>query len=202
MIDLTDLPRMIMPATLAEHVEEALKDVTPPPGATADRVSAHVHGPGGGQWHIGVRDGVFDLASGVCEAPLMTMSLSVSDWREFVAGRVRDTMLQHVKRSMLDLAALSNIQGSSERATRVRALEGAIHFVVQDKEEDAEYGVTLTFGTSEGGKASATTTVSVDLDYLGHLVSGQETPQNAFFAGKIRIEGDMNLAMALMSAMM
>ena len=72
---------------------------------------------------------------------------------------------------------------------------------MQDREEDAEYRVTLTFGTSGGGNTSATT-VSVDLDYLGHLMSGQETPQNAFFAGKIRIEGDMNLAMALMSAMM
>ena len=45
-----------------------------------------------------------------------------------------------------------------------------------------------------------TTTIRVDLDYLGKLASGGENVQNAFFAGKIRIEGDMNLAMTLMSA--
>ena len=49
---------------------------------------------------------------------------------------------------------------------------------------------------------SPTTTIRVDLTYLGRLASGAENVQNAFFAGKIRIDGDMNLAMGLMTAVM
>ena len=202
MVDLTNLPRMIMPAAFAELLTEAMTEITPPADATDDRVAASVSGPGGGDWHMGVSGGAFDLAEGTTESPLVTLSLSVSDWREFVAGRVRDVVKEHANMSLLDPKALAKLQGSSERAERLRSFAGDIQCIVEDDEEDAEYVATFTLGSAPPNLGAPTTTIRVDLEYLGRLASGSENVQNAFFAGKIRIEGDMNLAMGLMTAMM
>ena len=133
MLDLTDLPRMIMPAAFAEHLSDALSEVSPPSDATDDRVAAQVHGPGGGQWHIGVTEGVFELLEGPCAAPLVTLSVGVADWREFVAGRVRDVVKAQANLNLLDPHMFSKLQGSPERAERLRALSGDIQIVVVEK---------------------------------------------------------------------
>ena len=202
MVDLLNLPRMIMPAAFTELLAEALGELTPPPDATDDRVAVSVSGPGGGEWHIGVTDGVFDITEGATDSPLVSISLAVSDWREFVAGRVRDVASEHADTSLFDPRALTKLQGSGERAERIRGFAGDIQCIVEDKEEDAEYTATFTLGGGTPNLAAPTTTIRVDLAYLGRLVSGEENVQNAFFAGKIRIDGDMNLAMGLMTAVM
>ena len=202
MVDLTNLPRMIMPAALADLVREAMGELTPPADATDDRVAAYVSGPGGGNWHAGVTDGAFELSEGTTESPLVAISLTVADWREFVAGRVRDVVREHADTSLLDPSIIGKLQGSGERAERLKTFTGDIQCIVEDAEEDAEYITTVTLGGGAPNTSAPTTTIRVDLEYLGRLASGEENVQNAFFAGKIRIEGDMNLAMGLMTAMM
>ena len=201
MVDLTDLPRMIMPAALTELLREALAEISPPEGASDDRVAAVVSGPGGGSWHLGVSEGAFDLVEGVCEEPLLTLSVTVADWREFVAGRVRDVVRASAPPHLLQPSAITKLQGSGERAERLRAFSGDIQVILEDDEEDAEYCATLTLGAQPPRPDAPTTTVRLDLDYLAKLASGDENVQSAFFAGKIKIEGDMNLAMSVMTAM-
>ncbi|MDP6946596.1 MAG: SCP2 sterol-binding domain-containing protein, partial [Myxococcota bacterium] len=200
--DLMNLPRMIRPAALAELLAEARAEVEPPADATADRVAVAVTGPGGGDWHMGVTDGAFDIVDGTTDQPLVTLTLAVSDWREFVAGRVRDLVRAHTNAALLDPRALTRLQGSGERVSRLRGFTGDVQVIVEDSEEDAEYTVTFTLGGGAANLAQPTTTIRVDLAYLGRLASGEENVQNAFFAGKIRIDGDMNLAMGLMTAVM
>jgi hypothetical protein len=202
MADLTNLPRMIMPAAFADLFQEAMSELSPPADATDDRVAAFVNGPGGGDWHMGVTDGAFDLAEGTTDSPLVAVSVTVADWREFVAGRVRDVIRDHADASALDPSALAKLQGSGERAERLRTFTGDIQCIIEDADEDAEYVVTVTLGGQAPNISAPTTTIRVDLAYLGRLASRSENVQNAFFAGKIRIEGDMNLAMGLMTAMM
>ena len=202
MVDLTDLPRMIMPAALVELLQTGLSDITPPKDATDDRVAARISGPGGGAWHIGVREGAFELVEGPCERPLVMMSLSVADWREFVAGRVRDALVTAVGSQRLSLDAITELQGSADRANALSALSGDIRVVIEDDEEDAEYCATVTFGGDSPRPATPTTTVRLNLNYLGKLASGGETLQGAFFAGKIAIEGDINLAVNVMTALL
>jgi hypothetical protein len=202
MVDLTNLPRMIMPAAFADLFQEAMSELSPPADATADRVAAFVNGPGGGSWHMGVSGGAFELTEGPTESPLVAVSLTVADWREFVAGRVRDVIRDHADASLLDPAAIAKLQGSGERAERLRAFTGDLQCIIEDADEDAEYVATVTLGGQAPNPSAPTTTIRVGLDYLGRLASGAENVQNAFFAGKIRIDGDMNLAMGLMTAMM
>jgi len=202
MVDFMNLPRMIMPAALTDLIAEAMTELTPPEDATDDRVAVHVTGPGGGDWHTGVTDGAFDIVEGSAEAPLVAISLSVADWREFVAGRVRDEVREHTDTALLDPKALTRLQGSGERAGRLRGFAGDVQIIIEDGEEDAEYAATFTLGGGAPNVDAPTTTIRVDLGYLGRLASGEENVQSAFFAGKIRIDGDMNLAMGLMTAMM
>jgi len=202
MADLMNLPRMIMPAELSKLLREEIGGLTPPANATDDRVAVHVTGPGGGDWHMGVTDGAFDLLDGATDSPLVAISLAVSDWREFVAGRVRDVVAEHTNISLLDPKALAKLHGSGERAARLRGFSGDIQCIVEDADEEAEYVATFTLGGGAPNVDSPTTTIRVDMGYLGRLMSGQENVQNAFFAGKIRIDGDMNLAMGLMTAVM
>ena len=202
MVDLTNLPRMIMPAAFADLFQEAMNELSPPADATDDRVAAFVIGPGGGSWHMGVSGGAFELIEGTTEAPLVAVSVTVADWREFVAGRVRDVVRDHVDPGLLDPSMLTKIQGSGERAERLKTFSGDIQCIIEDDDEDAEYMATITVGGGAPNTTAPTTTIRVDLGYLGRLASGAENVQNAFFAGKIRIEGDMNLAMGLMTAMM
>ena len=151
---------------------------------------------------MGVSEGAFGVADGTTTSPLVSISLAVADWREFVVGRVRDLVTQHANTSLLDPRALTRLQGSGERAARLRGFTGDIQCIVEDGEEDAEYIATFTLGGGTPNLTAPTTTIRVDLGYLGRLVSGEENVQNAFFAGKIRIDGDMNLAMGLMTAVM
>lgn len=51
-----------------------------------------------------------------------------------------------------------------------------------------------TISTSDG---AADCTVTLSLDDLEDLVSGELSPTGAFMTGKLKIEGDMSMAMAL-----
>ncbi len=54
-------------------------------------------------------------------------------------------------------------------------------------------GGFITAGTSTGAKC---TVAATDVDFL-NIVNGKMNPQMAFMSGKLRIQGDMGLAMKL-----
>ena len=62
--------------------------------------------------------------------------------------------------------------------------------------------MTLTFGGAAPKPAAPTTTVTFSRDDFLAILGGELQPQAAFFAGKIRLDGDMNLAMGLMALAM
>lgn len=76
---------------------------------------------------------------------------------------------------------------------------------------DTDIGATVKFDCGDDGvividgenvsteNADADCTVVCDLDVLEELVSGELNPTAAFMTGKIKIEGDMGVAMKLSS---
>ena len=82
----------------------------------------------------------------------------------------------------------------------LRAMAGNLKCIVEGAEDRHE--ATLTFGGQTPDTANPTTTVSITVDDLGAILAGKEEPQAAFFAGKIRLDGDMALAMGLMTLAM
>ncbi len=56
-------------------------------------------------------------------------------------------------------------------------------------------------GVADNSDADADATVKVDWDDFGKLVSGDMDPTMAFMQGKLKVDGDMSVAMQLQSLM-
>ena len=197
--DLTNLPRTIVPEAFFEKVMEVVADIPAPPEAAEDRALVRLEGLGGGEWNVGFVDGRAQIRQGTIEEPTVQVGLSVIDWREFVVGRVRDVVTPGMDKNLLDPRLLVRIFDDREAVEAVREFQGTIKLTVRDPAEAGDYVLYVTLGGQEETREQPATTVDIALDDLASLVRRDSTPQAAFFAGKIRIDGDMNLAMALMT---
>ena len=197
--DLTNLPRTIVPEAFFEKVMEVVADIPAPPEAAEDRALVRLEGLGGGEWNVGFVDGRAQIRQGTIDAPTVQVSLSVIDWREFVVGRVRDVVTPGMDKNLLDPRMVVRIFDDREAVEAVRDFQGTIRLTVRDPEEDGDYVLFVTLGSQDETREDPATTVEISLEDLARLVRQESTPQAAFFAGQIRIDGDMNLAMALMT---
>ena len=197
--DLTNLPRTIVPEAFFEKVMELVADIPAPAEAAEDRALVRLEGMGGGQWNVGFVDGRAQIREGEISDPTVQVSLSVIDWREFVVGRVRDVVTPGMDKNLLDPRMIVRIFDDRDAVEAVRDFQGTIKLTVRDPEEDGDYVLFVTLGGQAETREESATTVEISLGDLASLVRQESTPQAAFFAGQIRIDGDMNLAMALMT---
>ena len=197
--DLTNLPRTIVPEAFFEKVMELVADIPAPAEAAEDRALVRLEGMGGGQWNVGFVDGRAQIREGEISDPTVQVSLSVIDWREFVVGRVRDVVTPGMDKNLLDPRMIVRIFDDRDAVEAVRDFQGTIKLTVRDPEEDGDYVLFVTLGGQAETREEPATTVEISLGDLASLVRQESTPQAAFFAGQIRIDGDMNLAMALMT---
>ena len=197
--DLTNLPRTIVPEAFFEKVMELVADIPAPAEAAEDRALVRLEGMGGGQWNVGFVAGRAQIREGEISDPTVQVSLSVIDWREFVVGRVRDVVTPGMDKNLLDPRMIVRIFDDRDAVEAVRDFQGTIKLTVRDPEEDGDYVLFVTLGGQAETREEPATTVEISLGDLASLVRQESTPQAAFFAGQIRIDGDMNLAMALMT---
>ncbi|MGM0574229.1 MAG: SCP2 sterol-binding domain-containing protein [Myxococcota bacterium] len=202
MKELLDLPRNVMPAEFVAKVRELVADEPAPPGASDDKAVFTLVGPGGGAWNAGFEESGLVIGDGAVDSPSVQITMSVADWREFVAGRVRDAVKDQLDTTLLDPRALGLIYEDPQKVERLRQFSGDIQIIVEDREDDADYTMTVTLGGDTPSVDEPTTTVRISMEDLVALAKGGENLQEAFFAGRIRLDGDMNLAMALMTALM
>jgi len=97
------------------------------------------------------------------------------------------------------------------RATKTRITMGVQDIAAQlkSKVESSGFDRSVKFDTGADGvividgtsisttDAPADCTISISLDDLESLVAGELNPTMAFMSGKIKVEGDMTVAMAL-----
>lgn len=88
-----------------------------------------------------------------------------------------------------------SIQDIAERLKPQVASAGFDRSVKFDTGKD---GVLLIDGaTVSTGNAPADCTIALTLDDLESMIAGELNPTTAFMSGKLKIEGDMSVAMAL-----
>lgn len=152
-------------------------------------VRVELEGTGGGEWNLAVTGAKLELVKS--GEPDVVVAQSVDDWR-----------------AATDLAP----QGSSPRdmlmldpATQqaLAAIKGVVRFEVTGF-ADRTWRLTVAFGkgSAPARPMEPQATITVDAETQKLLLAGKMMPPEAYFAGKIQIQGDMNLAMQLGMAMM
>ncbi|MCB9730650.1 MAG: SCP2 sterol-binding domain-containing protein [Deltaproteobacteria bacterium] len=202
MTELAHLPADITPQAFIEAVRAAMADETVPPTASAQKAVLVLDGDGGGSWTMGFEDGKLKIEEGVAAAPPVRATSTVESWRHFVAGRVRDRLHQEVDVSLFDPRGLLHLFHDGARVEKINAFHGDLRLVLEDTDAGDEYSVTITLGGGAPNLANPTTTVRISMDDAAALARREENLQTAFFSGKIRLEGDLNLPMGIMAAMM
>jgi putative sterol carrier protein len=155
-----------------------------------------VRGPGGGTWYVNFAEGRAAAGSAPAHPPFLSIVLERADfeplWRE--AG---DNVLGF-------LGGVSGmgtpIKLTRSRVEQIGAVKGALLF-----ELTGEGGFRLVAhlgGDPPADDAPPATAIRVDAQAYRELRSGALQPQDAFLAGKIQVEGDMQLAMQLALAVL
>jgi len=155
-----------------------------------------VRGPGGGTWYVNFAEGRASAGSAPTHPPFLSIALDRGDfeplWRE--AG---DNVLGF-------LGGVSGmgapIKLTRSRVEQIGAVKGALLF-----ELTGEGGFRLVAhlgGEPPADEAPPATAIRVDAQAYRELRAGALQPQDAFLAGKIQVEGDMQLAMQLALAVL
>lgn len=197
MTDFANLPADITPAQFFDLVGAALANEPAPAGAAPDKLVIHITGDAGGVWNLGFEGGALKIQAGGADAPPLQLSLAQADLTSFIAGDMRDALKARAGGKSIDAAQMAKIFKITNKTDQVKAYKGDLQIVLAGP--DATHRLTLTFGGTTPNTASPTTTVSIAQDDFFAMLDGQLQPQAAFFAGKIRLDGDMNLAMGLMA---
>jgi hypothetical protein len=152
-------------------------------------ICIEVRGQGGGRFHLNIRAGRMSAGDAPAQAPFLTVVQDLPGF-ERLAREAGDSAL-------VLLGGLSGLTGEL-RLTRKRVeslgqLEGAVRFSVA-----GEHGFALLahFG---GGPVPDSPSASIAVDEAAYreLRSGQLDPGEAFMNGKLKVEGDLQLAMQL-----
>ena len=163
--------------------------------AVSHAVGVVLSGDGGGSWTLKIDGGQLQVSKGVAEESNPVVELSVEDWRGVMTG----------KKAMLasgpsaDLMAIDPSKFKPVLLERIKPINGTIRFVVEDPDE-GDLQVTIKFGGSAPDEPQ--TTVTTDAETARQTQEGTMNPQMAFMQGKVRIVGDMNLAMQVGSLAM
>lgn len=200
MTDLTNLPASTTPAEFIQHVQDALKEYPAPADASPDKAQFTLSGDGGGQWYMGFVDGQLQVDEGTTEAPPVAISLSVDAWRSFMLGPVRDAVKAEVETTAFDPALIADLYKNADKVEALKAIEGNLQLVVNA--EDGDHKLTITTGGVAADVENPTAKVSVALADFVAMVSGKENPQQAFFMGKLQVDGDLNLLMQMAGQLM
>ena len=158
-------------------------------------VGVALTGTGGGSWTLSIEGGALKVAEGISATANPVVSLSVEDWRGIMTG----------KKAMLAAAGGANLMAIDPSKfkpaliDRIKPIKGTICFVVEDPDQ-GDLRVTIKFG--EGAPEQPQCTVSTDVETAKATQTGALNPQAAFMQGKVKIVGDMNLAMQVGSLAM
>ncbi|HEV8320958.1 MAG TPA: SCP2 sterol-binding domain-containing protein [Myxococcota bacterium] len=171
-----------------------------------------LRGEGGGDWTLRLAAGQLRVeATAQSEARLMSLVQSAADFKAAQEGAVSLGFGGADREDKAQPGGPGPAAGlmrflTGPRIERLRTLAGTLRFVVTSVDGDPErtWSLTLVLGPGEPPDPpdKADCTISVGHADSKLMAEGKLAPPAAFMAGKVKIAGNMGLAMQLGSLMM
>lgn len=134
--------------------------------------------------HINIANGEMTVADQPATEAFLTVVLAEADWARFAGGMAG--LFGGDQRRPL----------GRSRIEHVRAVKGAIRFVLTGLQDGSSWTCTVHFGPGPR-PAEPQTTVTLAADVVAKIQAGQLDPQVAFMQGQVKLSGDPGLAMQL-----
>ncbi len=164
--------------------------------------SSQVTSPGALVFHIGVESYALRLASGKLQVStgastdaILQVSMSEADFAELI--RQAEALFQSGASDRL--LALRSLSLDAERAKTIRNVDGSVAFEITD--DDQVRTLLLSPGVAIAGGSPPACTVRVAASDFWALSRGEKNPFELLMDGKIRLQGRMEVAMALSSVL-
>jgi hypothetical protein len=164
--------------------------------------SSNVSSPGTLVFHVGdetfalrLESGVLRVSEGNSADAILQVSLAAADFAELIAQAQPLLDAGQSER----LLALRSLTLDAERAKLIRSVDGSVAFEIS--EGDATRTLLLTPGVTVVGSAPPACTVRVAGADFWALSRGEKNPFELLMDGKIRMQGRMEVAMALSSVL-
>ena len=152
--------------------------------AAAGTMAWEVTGEPAALCYVNIANGEMTVADQPATEPFMTVVMAAADWARFARG-MAGLFGGDTRRPF-----------GRSRIERVRAVKGAIRFVLTGLQDGGVWTCTLYFGPGPR-PAEPQTTVTLGADVVAKIQAGQVDPQVAFMQGQVKLSGDPGLAMQL-----
>lgn len=179
--------------TLPQRFEEVKEKLSEAQRSVRIGVGFRLLGQDGGEYHIRFDEGKLTVGTGIPEDLDLRLTQPWQHWWATLNGEggLADPTFQIYSRDFTKLSPLL--------AQRIQAIKGTIRFGIFQGEEEI-WWLLAQFGPNPPQEPQTRVTL---MESDARLIrTGALTPQQAFMSGKIRIVGDMNLAMLVGSLTM
>jgi len=163
---------------------------------------SQVTSPGALVFHVGadsfalrLESGKLQVKSGPSADAILQVSMAVADFAELI--RQAESLFQSGASDKL--LALRSLSLDAERAKLIRNVDGSVAFEITD--EGQVRTLLLSPGVAIAGGTPPACTVRVAASDFWALSRGEKNPFELLMDGKIRMQGRMEIAMALSSVL-
>jgi SCP-2 sterol transfer family len=187
-----------VPATLESLVTEFLPRAFSAAKAKRGVGTYHGHcvvGDGERAWTLAVQDGELRIEAGSRNDAIGQLTLTSSDLPVLLAELYAALIKNH------SLGAAEPFSLSERSATEIRELPGSV--AIEIRSEAGAHELRATFGDIAPSLASvATCRVTLSMQHLVSIVSGEQHPLQLLFRGDLQITGDTSLPTLLGMALL
>src|SRR5690606_21225730 len=147
-----------------------------------------------GEWSLRLTDGELVVEPGVGDDVIMQVSVNEADFAAVVVEGARQQEAKGAKPEQ-QVVALKAITIDPARAAQVRGVPGSVGLVVTDGDETRR--VTLTPGSQTPNIDAPECKLSCQMSDFVDWQEGRIQPMQLVMTGKMRIEGNAQIPMAL-----
>jgi putative sterol carrier protein len=151
-------------------------------------VRVALSGAGGGSWDLQMADGKLETTAGGTGKPLVTLMLTVQDWRAIIVGEEGPVDLAPPKASPTDLLF---VDAAAQQL--LAAISGTYRFEVTDF-NGRTWILTALFNEDKPADPP-TATITTDAETYAAILARELAAPEAYFQQKIKITGDAGRGM-------